>query len=55
MKLDLVSPTVGTNYRGLSLDLRVGIITDVEKNGTQGSRGFIQVEAPVRIKTDGDP
>jgi hypothetical protein len=45
MKLDLVSPTMGANCRGLCLDLRVGVLTDVMNNGTRGSRGFIEVQA----------
>jgi hypothetical protein len=51
MKLDLVGPMVCTNCHGLGLDLRVGVLTDVENNGTQETRGFIQVQASVRIKT----
>jgi hypothetical protein len=43
MKLDLMSPTVGANCRGLCLDLRVGVLMDAENNGTQGTRGFIYV------------
>jgi hypothetical protein len=43
MKLDLVSPTVGAKCHGLGLDLRVGVLTDVENNSSQGTRGFIQV------------
>jgi hypothetical protein len=31
--------------------LRVGVLTDVENNGTQGRRGFIQLWASRRIKT----
>jgi hypothetical protein len=27
------------------------VLTDVKNNGTQGTRGFIQVQASVRIKT----
>jgi hypothetical protein len=50
MKLDLVSPTVGTNCHGLGLGLRVGVLTDVKNNGTQGTQGFIQVQASVGIK-----
>jgi hypothetical protein len=30
--------------------LRVGVLTNVENNGTQETRGFIQVHATVRIK-----
>jgi hypothetical protein len=37
MKLDLVSPMVGTNYHSLRLDLGVGVLTDVENNVTQGT------------------
>jgi hypothetical protein len=36
---------------GLWLDLRVGVLTDVENNGIQRTRGFIQVRASMRIKT----
>jgi hypothetical protein len=50
MKLDLVGPMVCTNCHGLGLDLRVGVLTDVENNGTQDTRGFIHVWASVRIK-----
>jgi hypothetical protein len=45
-----VSPTVCVNYSGLLLDLGVGMLIDVENNGTQETRGFIQVQASVRIK-----
>jgi hypothetical protein len=33
-KLDLVSPTVDVNCHDFLLDLRVGVVTDVENNGT---------------------
>jgi hypothetical protein len=36
---------------GFLLDLRVGVLTDVENNGTLETRWFIQVRASVRIKT----
>jgi hypothetical protein len=36
-KLNLVSPMVGANYRGLRLDLRLGVLTNVKNNGTQGT------------------
>jgi hypothetical protein len=49
--LDLMSPTVGTNYHGFGLNLRVRVLTDVENNGTRGTRAFIQVQASMRIKT----
>jgi hypothetical protein len=52
MKLDLLNPTVGANYRGLRLDFRVGVLTDVENNGTQETRGFIQVQTSMRIKSE---
>jgi hypothetical protein len=35
----------------LQLDLRVWVLTDVKNNGTQGTQGFIQVRASVRIKS----
>jgi hypothetical protein len=35
----------------LQLDLRVGVLTDVKNNGTQGTRGFGHVRASLRIKT----
>jgi hypothetical protein len=35
---------------GFWLDLRVGVLTDMENNGTQWARGFIQVWASMRIK-----
>jgi hypothetical protein len=50
MKLDLVSPMVGTNCHGLWLDLRVRVLTNVKNKGTQGTRGFIQVRVSMRIK-----
>jgi hypothetical protein len=40
---------VGTDYRGLWLDLRVGVLTDVMNNGAQGTRGFIHVQASQRV------
>jgi hypothetical protein len=43
MKLDLMSPTVGANYHGLGLDLRIEVLMDVENNRMQGTQGFIQV------------
>jgi hypothetical protein len=46
-----VSPTVGANSLGLCLDLRVGVLTDMENNRTQETRGFIQVWASMKIKT----
>jgi hypothetical protein len=51
MKLDLVSPTVGANYHGLRLDLRIGMLTDMENNEMHGTREFIYVWASMRIRT----
>jgi hypothetical protein len=51
MKLYLVSLTVGANYHGLCIDLIVGVLMNVENNGMQGTRGFIKVQASIRIKT----
>jgi hypothetical protein len=42
---------VGANWREPHVDLRVGVLTDVKNNGMQGTRGFIQVWAFMRIKT----
>jgi hypothetical protein len=36
--------------RGFWLDLRVGVLTNMENSGTQGTRGFIEVRASMRIK-----
>jgi hypothetical protein len=44
-KLDLVSLTMGTNYHGLWLDLRVDVLMNVVNNGTQETRWFMQVHA----------
>jgi hypothetical protein len=40
MKLDLVSPTVGANFRGLSLDLRVGVRTNVRTLNARDTRVY---------------
>jgi hypothetical protein len=35
----------------LRLELRVGVFTDVKNNGMRGTRGFIQVQSSLWIKT----
>jgi hypothetical protein len=39
------------SYGNSSLLGRVGVLMDVESNGTQGIQGFIQVWASMKIKT----
>jgi hypothetical protein len=41
---------VATNFHGFLLDLIVGVLMNAENNGTQGTRGFIQIRASMRIK-----
>jgi hypothetical protein len=41
-----VSPTVGANCHGVRLDLRVGLLTDMENNGRQRHEGLDRFGPP---------
>jgi hypothetical protein len=50
-KLDLVGPTMATNYRGIVTGFESGGAHGVMNNGMRETRGFRQVQASLRIIT----
>jgi hypothetical protein len=51
MKLDLVSPMVGANYRGFMTSFKSSVATKAKNNETRGTQWFRQVRASLQITT----